>query len=92
MNVPTYTKQKFTDQDGELLPSVQQFFDVFFTQAQENLSNDGMVIPALSTADINRICSTANSNAKPSGTLMYDNQTNQLKICILGVAKVIPTL
>lgn len=92
MNIPTYTKQKFTDDDGNLMPAVNQFFDVFFTQAQANLSNNGFVIPPLSTSEIDIICSPINANAVPSGTVMYDTDIKQLKICINGVAKVIPHL
>jgi hypothetical protein len=92
MKVPTFTKQKFVEEDGNLAPPMDQMLDVFFQQAQENLSNDGFVIPAQTTDTINYILSPSNQNSKPDGTLLYDSQTNELKVRINGVVKVIATL
>lgn len=92
MNVPTFTKQKFVDEDGNLSAPIAQMLDVFFQQAQENLSNDGIVIPSKTTSDINYIFSASNQNSKPDGTILYDSQTNQLKVRINGVVKVITTV
>lgn len=89
MNVPTFTKQKFVQEDGTLTAPMEQMLDVFFQQAQDNISNDGMVIPSQSTANINYILSPTNQNSKPDGTILYDSQTNQLKVRINGVVKVI---
>ena len=80
MKVPLFTRQSFIDKDGNLTPAIQQVFDVLFQQMQQNLSDDGMVIPGLSTDDINQAASPSNANNKPNGTLWYDTTTNELKL------------
>lgn len=80
MKVPLFTRQSFVDKDGNLTPAIQQVFDVLFQQMQQNLSNDGMVIPGLNTNDINQAASPSNTNNKPNGTLWYDTTTNELKL------------
>jgi hypothetical protein len=92
MNIPTFTHQKFVEDDGTLSAPVHTMFDVFFQQAQDNLSNDGLVVPSLPTSTINYIASPSNQNSKPNGTLWYDSETNQLKVKINGLVKVVTTV
>lgn len=92
MNIPTFSRQKFVDSDGDLTSPMQNAFDVFFQQAQENISDDGFVIPSRTTKDINDIASTSNANNKPDGTIWYDNEDKELKAKIDGVVKIIQTI
>ena len=89
MKIPTFTRQVFIDKDGYLSPPFQQFFDVLIQQMQKNLSDDGVVIPSLTTQDINNVSSLSNDNPKPNGTLWYDRDTNELKLKKNGVVVVI---
>lgn len=91
MRIPTFTRQKFTESDNLTAP-VQQIFDVFFQQAQENLSDDGLVVPSRTTTDITSIANPANENSRPNGTLWYDSTTNELKVKINGIVKVVTTV
>ena len=89
MKIPTFRKSRFVDDLGNLIPEVQNNLDVFFQQAQLNLSDDGLVVPSRSTGEINNISSPSNNNGRPDGTLWYDSITSQLKVRIDGVVKVV---
>lgn len=91
MKIPTFIKRKFVDESGELTAPAQQFLDVFFQQAQENLSDDGLVVPQRNTQEINTISNPANQNSKPNGTLWYDTNTNQLKVRINDTVRIVTT-
>lgn len=88
MKIPVFTRQKFIDDDGFLTARFQQDFDIFFQQCQINLSDFGLVVPQKNTVEINNIA-TDSQNPKPNGTLWYDSQTNQLKVKINGLVKVV---
>jgi hypothetical protein len=88
MKIPTFTKQKFIDEEGNLMPSYQQLFDVVFQQMQLTLSDDGFVIPSQSTTNINHISNDSNDNSRPNGTIWYDNDTNEFKGKVNGIIKV----
>jgi hypothetical protein len=92
MNIPTFTRQKFVDSDGNLTPPVQQVFDVFFQQAQINISDDGTVIPSRTTSEINYILSPSNQNPKPNGTIILDSDTGELKVKLNNTIKVIQAI
>ena len=89
MRIPTFPRVKFVHENGELTAEVQNNFDVFFQQAQLNLSDDGLVVPSRSTGDINAIAAIDNPNTRPDGTLWYDTITLELKVKIDGVVKVV---
>lgn len=89
MKIPVYTKQAFTDpQTGDLTPSKQLFFDVLIQEMQYSISDDGFIIPALKTSEINEISNDSTKNSKPDGTIWYDSETNQFKGKIAGVVKI----
>jgi hypothetical protein len=88
MNIPTFTGKKIVDKDGHCHPEFQQYNDHLNQQMQANLSNDGFVIPANTTADINHIANPANPNGRQDGTIWYDSETHQWKGKSNGVVKV----
>jgi hypothetical protein len=92
MNIPPFTRQKFVDIEGNLTAPMQQVFDVFFQQAQINISDDGLVAPARTTVDINNIASPSNQNAKPNGTIFFDSDTGELKVKLNNTIKVIQVI
>lgn len=93
MKIPTYTKQTFIDtKTGDLTPSKQLFFDVLVQEMQNSISDDGFVIPSLKTSQINEVSDNTARNAKPNGTIWYDEETKQFKGKIDGVVKVFQTL
>jgi hypothetical protein len=54
---------------------------------QDGISNNGYEIPNQSTANISDL-----SAIKPNGTMWYDKDTNELKVSINGVVKVIQVM
>ena len=89
MFIPIFVQQKFVDKNGFLTPEVQLYHDVMNVQMQQHLSDDGMVMPSRNTADINYIALDTTNNAKPNGTVWYDDQDNVLKAKINGTVKTI---
>lgn len=89
MKVPPITRQVFVDKDGFLSSPNQQMFDVLFQQMQNNLSDDGLVAPSLTTQQITQVASPTNNNSMPNGTIWYDSDTNELKFKKNGVVVVI---
>lgn len=89
MKIPTFIKHPFVDKQGNLTPEMQLYNDELNVQMQNSLSDDGIVIPSRTTADINYIASNTNANARPDGTLWYDTDTNELKAKVNGAVRVI---
>lgn len=89
MKIPPFTRQVFTEKSGFLSSPFQYFFDVLVQQMQENLSDDGLVVPSLTTQEINDVADPTNDNSMPNGTLWYDTDTNELKLKKNGVVVVI---
>lgn len=77
---------KVINDKGELHPEWDHFFDGLISTLQKNLSNEGVVIPQQTTANI-----TALNTDRSVGALLYDKQTNELKVNIDGEYKVVQT-
>lgn len=89
--IPTFTRQQVVDKDGYFTSSMHQFFDVLTVQLQNNISNDGLVVPSLGTTAISNVTAPTNDNAKGPGTLFYDHDTHDLKVNINGTVKTVMT-
>lgn len=57
------------------------------TYLQDNVGQDGFVIPSRSTSDI-----TTLSAQKPNGTMWYDETDNQLKVMKNGSVEIVSTV
>lgn len=57
------------------------------TYLQDNVGQDGFVIPSRSTDDI-----AALSAQKPNGTMWYDKTDNQLKVMKNGSVEIVQTV
>lgn len=79
------------DKDGYFTPEAHQFFDVLFQQMQNNLSNEGIVIPSLTANQISNINNPLNPNRKPPGTTYYNADNHLLQANINGTVKTILT-
>ncbi len=88
MNVPTFTHTQVSDKDGSYSSEAQHYNDVLNQQMQDNLSEDGIVMPSRSTDEIEYIVNPANANKRPDGTMWYDATTNEMKALINGEIKV----
>jgi hypothetical protein len=89
MIIPTFTQHKATDKEGAYTRDAQQYNDELNQYLQDNLSNDGFVMPNRTTSDINTIADPTNGNTLPNGTMWYDTDTNQLKVKVNNVVRVV---
>ncbi len=87
MNIPNLPMGPLTRQDGHATSEYWGVLSQLITELQQNVSNEGYKIPQLPTATIAKL-----DNEKSKGVLVYDSDTNQLKININGTFKVIQTL
>ena len=88
MKIPTFNVMQFVDDGGYLTSQMQLYYDQLNVQLQNNLSDDGFVIPSLTTTQINSIADPNNANGRPDGSIWYDSQTKQFKGKVDGVVKV----
>lgn len=84
MNIPTFVKIQFVQEDGFLTPEMQNYNDELNQALQNGLSDSGWTVPQLTTTQI-----TQAATFMPNGTLWYDSTTNQLKFLKNGVVTVI---
>jgi hypothetical protein len=89
--IPAFFRQRVVDENGYFTPEMHQFFDVFFQQASNNLSNEGIEIPSLTADQIKNINSPLNPNRKPPGTTYYNADNHLLQANINGTVKTIVT-
>lgn len=97
VGIPNYVQDNFIDEQDYLTPSWSNWFQQSITYFQNNLSQEGFVVPNLTTQQISDI--TANDNLRKDasgadapryrGALYYDTNTNQLKVNIAGTIKVV---
>lgn len=75
MKVPDYVNAKLVDQNGMMSDVWRNTINELLTELQSNFSNEGLVPPTQNTANINVINPEATN-----GTLIYDEDTNELKV------------
>jgi hypothetical protein len=76
MIIPSVIAERITDQNGVLTPAWQNIFMQLFTQLQINFSDEGLVVPSQTTANI------ALLTTSPFFTLVGDRDTNELKVAL----------
>lgn len=87
MNIPPFLNDKYVDEQGYLTASQQIFNDQMNQLMQANLSDNGWQQPNQTTANINLI-----APFMQNGTMWYDTDTDEPKIKVAGVVRVIPTV
>lgn len=92
MLIPSYVNSKIVDENGYLLPEWQQLFTQLITELQNNLSNEGYVLPRLPTSDINYLGSTPETLQKSIGAMIYDSTTDEFKVNLNGVWRVVQVI
>jgi hypothetical protein len=85
MIIPSYVNAKFVDENGYLTPEWQSAMSQLITELQLNLNNEGYVLPELATTDIAKLTDVA----KSKGAMVYDSTTNEFKVNINGVWRVV---
>ncbi len=89
MTIPTFTQHKATDREGAYTRDAQEYNDQLNQYLQENVSEDGFVMPNRTTVDINQIADPTNPNTLSNGTVWYDTNTNELKVKVNNVVRII---
>lgn len=93
MNVPTFLRQQYVNlQTGYLTDPVQSYHDQLNQQLQFSFSNSGLVVPSLNSQSIQNSTNANNPNAKPNGTIFYNNETGEPQIKVNGQVKTIQTV
>jgi hypothetical protein len=86
MKVPNFEDLPVVDKAGKFTPEWKQILSELFTQMQKNLSDEGLTAPAQSTANIASLTGT-----EKNGAILYDSDTDQLKVNLNGVIKTVTT-
>lgn len=91
MLIPNYVHDKAViiegPDKGKFSSQWQLFMTQLTTQMQNNLSNEGYVVPQQSTTNINAIAGSA--QAQNGIRLLVDSDTNELKAIVNGVVKTV---
>lgn len=88
MNTPNLPAgRQWFDKDGNMLPEVHNVFIQTWHELQTKLSQEGFVVPQQTTANINLLVDPN----KSTGAFIYDSDTDQMKVNINGVWKVVQT-
>lgn len=85
------TTKKLLDDNGYLTSAWSLLLTQLFNQMQVNISDDGMVVPQLTTDQITHNTDPTNTNTMPDGSVFYDTDDHKLKVKENGVVKVITT-
>ncbi len=81
MNIPSFVNDKVVDENGYWTPQWQNVILQLMQLMQQNLSDEGFVMPSQSTANINLLTKSSN------GTVLYDSTTDEFKGRVGGVFK-----
>jgi phage-related holin len=87
MSIPNFIDSKFVDENGNLTDTWKMILSQLFSHLQNNLSQEGIKVPQQTTSNIGIL-----DNINSLGALIYDKDTNELKVNINGTFKVIATL
>jgi hypothetical protein len=83
MKIPFLQRGPIADKSGNLTPNWEGTLNELFTQLQQNVSEEGFVMPSQSTSNIARLTQSQN------GTVVYDNDTHEMKVNINGTWRVV---
>lgn len=84
MNIPNFDNVQFVDRNGYLTEYWQLILQQLFNELQQNASNEGLKAPQQPTLTINALNTAASTSA-----LLYDSDTDELKVNIAGTFKVV---
>jgi len=87
MNIPSIVSSKLLDDEGKMSETWMNDFNQLLTQLQNNLSNEGYLIPGQSAENVAKLEAPKSSNA-----LLIDSTAQKLLINLGGVWQQIPTV
>jgi hypothetical protein len=86
MKIANLPEDKLVDENRNLTPQWKLFLSELITQLQNNLSNEGIILPPQTTTDIALLTSS-----KSIGALIYDSTLDVAKVNLNGTFKTITT-
>lgn len=86
MNIPNYIPEKVITKDGDFTAGWMIVIQNLLQELQNNVGNNGFVIPSLTFAQISQLTNSVN------GTMIYDTTNNVLRVNIGGTFKIIQTI
>lgn len=87
MKLPNLTFGPICDNNFNVSTEWAQYFSQTTQQIQENFSDNGVVLPKQTSANISLLSGSSNI-----GLMVYDSDTNEFKININGTWKVVQTI
>lgn len=87
MNIQSLTSIKAADKDGNMHQDLVNYLGQLVQQIQANFSDQGYIVPQQPTDNI-----TALNKPELIGALLYDKDTNELKVNINGTFKTVPVV
>lgn len=87
MNIPNFSHTPVIGKDGKFTDEWAQIIQGLLTQLNTNASEEGLHAPQQTTDNITKLNTTTSTSS-----FVYDKDTNQMKVNINGVFKVIPTM
>lgn len=85
MQIPNLPIGPVTNENGEMTSDWINFMSQLITELQLNLNNEGYRLPPQTTANINDLVDAD----KSTGAMVYDSDTNEFKVNIAGVWRVV---
>lgn len=86
MIVPNLPKGPVVDNKGNMTELWELFFSQLITALQNNLSNEGIILPQQPTTNIAKL-----TGPQSIGAVIYDNTLNVAKVNLNGTFKTITT-
>lgn len=86
MNIPNFYDGKVVDKEGNFTEEWKNIMSQLFNELQKKMSNESHVAPSQSTTNISVL-----NVPKYKGGLLYDKDTNKLKVNINGTFKEVVT-
>ncbi len=84
MKVPNFEDIKVVNSDGLLTNEWRQIFTQLFNQMHSNLSDEGLIAPSQTTANIAQLAST-----EKNGALFNNSDTDSLQVILNGIVKTV---
>jgi len=84
MITPNLPMGRWMDESGHPTPEMAGVFAQLISELQQNLSNEGYKVPQQPTANVQSLNTT-----QSIGALLYDSDTNELKVNINGTFRVV---
>lgn len=86
MKFPTFTVQKFVNDDGFLEPAMQDYNDLLAQSLEKGLSDNGWTSPPISAANLALI-----EPSMPDGTFWYESDAQVIVFKINGALRKVTT-